>query len=417
MSDTGFLKRIEGRSGAQDQICRPPWHSLDFGTFATVGGKTQLMPENQLHCEVANAGVVQTQDVQSVSSATINGGQMQYYVTTKSFPDIVKVQWRVTIAETGGANPCTLVPIAKMIEQLWIQGQGGSTELQRVQGESIWLHNVAPRTTEDFAKYAVLAGETTNYAGGVAIAAGTTQTYEVDLPIVFSQADFYWGNVDDNVNVYIQLLPLSKTQTAGTGVPQIISSQLVFQLNELSKSEITTLQSKKNQTIMCRYTDDAYQPFNQAYAAGSTYDLRMDGLNGMIDFFWVTIRPSTLTGAGLYGYVSPGTNARVSLVDENGANINGGSPLSYRWARYEWAQYWPSALQVSQPILFWNFSKKPMETLANGSLHGFYVMNGRQYFRLTTGADFAGGNYALEIFAKKHSMLKVDNGRLTRLDS
>lgn len=162
---------------------------------------------------------------------------------------------------------------------------------------------------------------------------------------------------------------------------------------------------------MCRYTDDAYQPFTQAFAASNNYNLRMDSLNGIIDWMLVTIRPNTLTCAGLYTYVSPGTGARVALVDENGANINGGAPLSYRWARYEWAQWWPSALQVSQPILFWNFSKNPMLSLANGSLHGFYVMNGKIMFNITTGSDFV-GNYALEIFAKKHSMLKVERHAL-----
>ena len=119
----------------------------------------------------------------------------------------------------------------------------------------------------------------------------------------------------------------------------------------------------------------------------------------------------------MYTYVSPGIGTCVALIDENGANINGGSPLSYRWVRYEWGQKWPRTLQVSQPILFWNFSKNLMASLSKGSLHGFYVMNGKIMFNLTTGSDFVGSNYALEVFAKKHSILKVENGMLTHIDS
>lgn len=132
----------------------------------------------------------------------------------------------------------------------------------------------------------------------------------------------------------------------------------------------------------------------------------------------MTIRSGAApAGANLYTYVSPGTGATFNIVDDNGMSLIGGNPLDYTRAKLMEAMKLPSSYQVAQNVLFYSFSADPVKAYNTGSLEGFFVMDGNQFFNLTTGTGLSSATYACEFWGKKHSMIKISNGIITKIDS
>ena len=164
-------------------------------------------------------------------------------------------------------------------------------EVQKIPSGCInWLDNILYRTTEEFAKCAPLANETTNFTGGVSIPANTTRDYYIDLKTVFNQADFLWLAIKTDIFVNVGFVTLQKLIAASTGTPELAGANIIFELNEMSEEEKKAqLAAAEKTTLLCRYTDNCYQSFTESFTASTQYNVQLTGFNGLINNFYVTL--------------------------------------------------------------------------------------------------------------------------------
>ena len=415
MSSSNFTRPIATNKAALSQLGNVE-DPLPLAIFKDESGVYKV-PADQMTTGVTNQTFAPlTPSNANYSTIFSTGGTLEFRFSAAPLDDVDDLRLKLVVTNSDASNSVTLLPAPLLIDRVQIFGQGGAVQLGTdYPGEMLYLQKAIFTTQEQWNAEAQLINASTTHGAGTAIAASGTQNLYINIPGFWAQCNIFWPAVEQDFILKVKFRSGAFLVTAGTGTPVLSSASLLFEVNQLSnRMRDDKARDLKNGRFKSRITYIIPQSYsNQTVTASQKLSLKLDGVNGIIDYLVAVIRAPPTSGAQIGTFVSLG-NGTVEITDANGANVIGGSPVDYSILRYSM----PQALGLNTsafndlPIIMYSHSKSPKDTYDNAELKGFAGYDGKNYFNITPGSTFSTGTYNIDIYAVAHGWLEINAGNI-----
>jgi hypothetical protein len=293
------------------------------------------------------------------------------------------------------------------ISRIEILGEGGSLQLQRLDGE--YLNRMMNAVSNNALQHVIGSGSGTpstiapgNYSEAFLPLLGSIFEHTLCLPALNSPLV---------VRVYFN-------GAAGwvDGVAPILTSAiLITDQDRLAAREhedlVTRLRSGPPSDI--RFNRPGFMRFTEQLAGGSRYVFPLTSVQGLVTSLHISMKKTSEWGNG------PMWNFHTyDVLDGSGSSIIGGTPVSSTYLKYVRAIGRDYELNNASdnwiPIAFTDNS---LEHEQAGILSGYVCFDGVHQLALTTWQGFASGTYEIYVLVNRVACLRQAGGTLSIMES
>lgn len=328
-----------------------------------------------------------------------------------SFPaKLHDLELEIKVSESGGTNSVTLVPAPLMIDRVELVFNGET--IQTIYGDCLQF-NTAVLHNAQLASVAAIGGYNTSYqATGTVIAANGSTTYFVPLfGNLFAQMrGLYLPNLRD-VNILLRVYGRNSI-TAGTGSLRCDNIFLHGKCHHLSPaSEAAELAKDRDQVINYNFVNVVRFENPYTFAAGNATTVQLNQFDGDCAQLIGGLRANPGTASGYNNWADLRNDGLINMLDSNGQNIVGGSPLNYGQVRYlDWPRQFPGSLNQTFPLVWQPFGD-PVKAIQHGIRDGFQYLDSKDQIQLTPGAGFVAGTYTLTLYGYIWGRFQMKEGK------
>ena len=291
------------------------------------------------------------------------------------------------------------------INRIEILGEGGSLQLQRLDGE--YLNRMMNAVSPNALAHIIGSGSAATMPPGM-----TASQY---LPLLGSIFEHTLCLPALNSPIVIRVYFNGAAGWVDGVAPTLVSAVLITDQDRLAAREhedlVSRLRSGPPSDI--RFNRPGFMRFTEQLAAGSRYVFPLTSVQGLVTSLHVSVKKTSEWGNG------PTTSfATYDVLDGSGASIIGGTPVSNTYLKYIRAIGRDYELNDATdqwiPIAFTDNS---LEHEQAGILSGYVCFDGVHQLALTTWAAFASGTYEIYVLVNRVACLRQAGGTLSIMES
>jgi hypothetical protein len=325
-----------------------------------------------------------------------------------------EVVLEIEAAETGGSASVTPCPVPLMIQRLEIWGNSGSTLLQTIFGQVLYLMNGLLFTNEQLTNISSTQNFNNTMGGVTAIASNGNASYYCPLFLSFIGQDgkFPLNCLKGYLLFRFYFQPSVET---GTGVLSVKGMNLHLFCHDIPMADKQDLKNiYESNTYELDFLDNIDVTFpNQTITAQTNNPFRLTSLaQCRLAFALGTFRAGTANAsaaARTYTSIGSTSSAKYVLLNANGQDISGGSQLQYPLMRYlHSTRTVPGQLFTNLPIVPFLFSS-PIKSLA-GVDDGDQDFTGYEQTAYIPDSNFTTGTYTYDLWSFWKRRLTITNG-------
>lgn len=314
-----------------------------------------------------------------------------------------KMCLKIVLEETGGANDVTIDRVVDLIERVELLGSDNRV-IQNLEADEIFL---ADKISEPYEKHvketsgaSVVTGVASDFAT-ITLAAGTSQTFYVNLPLAPALAHVDLSSSGSRVDVYIK-----ENNIGGTGVLACNAVDLFVQSNRMDRE---AEQGHKNQLALgahCLKYAECHRVLSTpvTLTSGGRFRYRLDSATRASSALVMAIRPADVkSGSNSTDYQAI---EEMQLQDSSGRVI--GNEIS------------ADEFRILDGASGYYFSQNPnlyvvkfgdIDSAMNGNQVGSFDFSGQEYIEFTNGTST--GAHVLDVWSLEvKEMYQDQSGRV-----
>ncbi len=420
-SITGFLNNLDERPAAATQLLNKRPETYMTKTVEDSSGKYVVLQANQ--SEMCLESVYdQKYSADSFPGSVIStGGSIQVKINPKQLSFVRECTLALTISNPDPTNTVTFCSAYQLIDHIDVNMNNGAL-IETLYGDNLFIENVF-RPSQAAAALNSVNNLNSSYAGTTAVPVSSSVTYLIPLSSIhFAKLDMYMPAISGDIYLQIYLRPASTTVEAGTSTTYTLTScQVWCRCTDLTTEEKKVLAKKyASQTHTFRFVRTVRQKgVSMAYAAGAqTVNITLDMVKGLCCWVFGLLRASPTTGTALRTIASAIDTYHIK--NSGGGSLFGGNAVPFQYMNKNiGSDLFPlSNFLQTIPLIYYTFTKQPMEIYETNRPCGFTVLSGDEQLEITTSAAFSSGNYVLDLFFGIFSVITISpDGTITKSDS
>lgn len=333
----------------------------------------------------------------------------------------------LTVTNTSGANPVSVLPVPLWFNSINVQGNSGNLILQQwTSPASLFLTQICNITDEKLIAIApalnIDATNPANQATTASIPAGATVKFYMDLADAFWELVPLWmGDLQGNLIINLYSSPNTAFDVT-TGAGAITSINLincralatVVQPAQEQVNYMSTQTVRDNQFLSQTVTTQ-----QMTLSANTQYTVRMSGNQGYCPWIWVITRgPLPLASSPAAARNWPDITKSIQILDSTGNPIVQQVDEQYL-SSFMASDYWAGCQIFNEigGVTQWSFALSPSLIFDSGIVMGGYSFTSNEQYQFTTEASTTSGTYEVSIICPVYSVLRIKNGTFSVFNS
>ena len=313
----------------------------------------------------------------------------------------LKLNW---LNSTGAA--ATISPSPLQIDRVQFY-QDGSSLLQEIRGEDIWLA-LNDLDQHTFDQYLQVMNTSSTYGIGASVANGDTAEYWVPLLGAFLANDIYLHQLRGNMIVRVYWRG-SQCVEVGS-LPTLTAAQLYIYGYKPGPSDKAMLNQRyQNNALDFRVLQNRRAINQLTIAASSTYNLRLDGVTGLVAYMEFLVENPTRSGANLRQTLD--YLASLELKYAGGASMqNNHAYTANEMFNIIRAKKHRGDLAQNQRVWTVGFGDSVSAMVERGWADGGCVFTGDESVEVVSNAS-ATGSVNITCYYKVYSIIRIKDGK------
>lgn len=382
MDDRTRLLR-ESPSDSLNAIQSDIFPSIQAGAYKTnpsLGVSTNTIEDNVvLQCQTSFQTVFASG---ATADIRITPGFVQGYINRAT------IQMAITNNDAAAIQLCNAFQLLNMVQLLV---NGGNDLAYQITGDQLYLNTML----YDPAKWknrAVLANTDSAWGTGVAIAAGATATYYIDLVgSLLEQIKLFAHATKQDLILRLYFNTQAQVQQAGAATAMTLATlNLVFNVIKLDNSTFNRkLREYQESPHVFRFLNNVVAPFpNQSFTAGSTVSLKLQQIKGPVAFIRIYARAPNAVGDARNAFTDL-DGWQFNLLDSTGVAVLA-SGLTGKFIRYhETPEKFDSEMPNNKAVYTLSFSSDPLLSYKTGAQLGYRYFDGDYALQVIPSATVA----------------------------
>lgn len=420
-SMTGFLTNLNTRPKAALQLLNRRPETYATKTVENGDKKYVVLQANQAEMCVESVYDQRYSADSYANNILTDGGVIQVKINPKQLSFVRECTLALTINNPDPSNTITFCSAYQLIDHIDVNMNNGAL-IETLYGDSLFIENVF-RPSQTAAALNSVNNLNASYAGTTAIATSSSITYLIPLSSIhFAKLDMYMPAIAGDIYLQIYLRPASITREAGTSTTYSLTAcQVWCRCTDLTPEERDALAKKyQSQPHTFRFVRTIKQGGQStAWSAGvQTQNFSLDMVKGLCCWVFGLLRASPTTGTALRTIASAIDSYHIK--NSGGASLFGGNAVPFQYMNKNiGSDLFPlSNFLQTIPLIYYTFTKQPMEIYETNKPCGFTVLSGDENIDITTTSSFGSGNYILDLFFGVFSVLTIGvDGSILRADS
>lgn len=317
----------------------------------------------------------------------LSGGTVDCPIRESSgFGHVDGVVWRVDLNNNTGAD-CELITDFLSLGLNYIEVLTPENEhIQNIFGKEVQYEMTDIYHSKEWKSKSKIRGADKNWKKKSFIMSnGETRILYVDLIGFFlTSCGIFLPALRGEFILRFHFYDSSRTLLSGA-IPQITNMELLIQSAYMTTKDYQDEMIKYRTNVLdFRYPFYVKHPFTQSMSPDTTYDIILNGFNGIFTELRFAIQPATQTGNNVKTYYPI---KEYEILDSNGVNIVGGSYKTHEETMYiDYSKHYDNDQNQHINLYRYSFSADPASMVLHGQVGGFLPMGGRDQLRIRTGS-------------------------------